>query len=174
MSGFPAFQHTAARRRLVGGLLINPAAIVFQHTAARRRLEIAKGIKDKSLDVSTHSRPKAAGRVSATSLSKMRFQHTAARRRLVFTASIRLAFSWFQHTAARRRLAGWTITAAITAYVSTHSRPKAAGETEQAVGTSHAVSTHSRPKAAGTPIRSNLHTHHVSTHSRPKAAGSNK
>ena len=99
------FQHTAARRRLVGGLSINTSAIVFQHTAARRRLEIAKGIKDKSLDVSTHSRPKAAGRVSATSLSKMRFQHTAARRRLVFTASIRLAFSWFQHTAARRRLA---------------------------------------------------------------------
>ena len=134
----------------MGGLLINPAAIVFQHTAARRRLEIAKGIKDKSLDVSTHSRPKAAGRVSATSLSKMRFQHTAARRRLVFTASIRLAFSWFQHTAARRRLAehlgmrqngqacfntqppegGWPNILACDKMgkpVSTHSRPKAAG-----------------------------------------------
>ena len=35
------FQHTAARRRLVGiSLFIRPAHYVFQHTAARRRLDL--------------------------------------------------------------------------------------------------------------------------------------
>ena len=77
------FQHTAARRRL--GFRHVPAVqkCLFQHTAARRRLEITKAVKatngmfqhtaarrrlapctirfNRSLIVSTHSRPKAAG-----------------------------------------------------------------------------------------------------------------
>ena len=77
------FQHTAARRRL-GALKLRAAiSALFQHTAARRRLEIVSRLKhDLRLfqhtaarrrlgltatsgvlitDVSTHSRPKAAG-----------------------------------------------------------------------------------------------------------------
>ena len=80
---------------------------------------------------------------------KLKFQHTAARRRLV-PVSKSCANSWkFQHTAARRRLAvpglhmfgfdcfntqppegGWErkqLGKMLPAYVSTHSRPKAAG-----------------------------------------------
>ncbi len=56
------FQHTAARRRLG----ITPRAFcgvsVFQHTAARRRLGINAHQASKKIIVSTHSRPKAAGR----------------------------------------------------------------------------------------------------------------
>ena len=76
----------------------------------------------------------------------------------------------FQHTAARRRLArwsvsngrrssfntqppegGWTIAAFFAAIgaVSTHSRPKAAGDGEPVSSKHLLVSTHSRPKAAG-------------------------
>ena len=39
----------------------------------------------------------------------------------------RFAFSWFQHTAARRRLARIDFVTVNFAFVSTHSRPKAAG-----------------------------------------------
>ena len=77
--------------------------------------------------------------------------------------------------------------------VSTHSRPKAAGEASRAGGIGHWVSTHSRPKAAGKDAQEMIihrefqHTaarrrlalsstdieidSRVSTHSRPKAAG---
>ena len=98
----------------------------------------------------------------------------------------------FQHTAARRRLArwsvsngrrssfntqppegGWTIAAFFAAIgaVSTHSRPKAAGDGEPVSSKHLLVSTHSRPKAAGDgePVSSKHLL--VSTHSRPKAAG---
>ena len=55
------FQHTAARRRLaihVSWLMTNR---MFQHTAARRRLGTAKPYRQRLRQVSTHSRPKAAG-----------------------------------------------------------------------------------------------------------------
>ena len=55
------FQHTAARRRLVRPKFMVVAMRMFQHTAARRRLAVLRrGICDR-YDVSTHSRPKAAG-----------------------------------------------------------------------------------------------------------------
>ena len=58
---FSKFQHTAARRRLAPKISNTKQHVRFQHTAARRRLEaLAKAIK-KAMDVSTHSRPKAAG-----------------------------------------------------------------------------------------------------------------
>ena len=38
----------------------------------------------------------------------------------------------------------------VTSFVSTHSRPKAAGASAKASARKRAVSTHSRPKAAGT------------------------
>ena len=58
----PLFQHTAARRRL--GLNNSRLLLfrMFQHTAARRRLEEAHAAYQSYLKVSTHSRPKAAGR----------------------------------------------------------------------------------------------------------------
>ena len=55
----------------------------------------------------------------------------------------------FQHTAARRRLAIRMNKVEARAEVSTHSRPKAAGQAEVAKAERQAVSTHSRPKAAG-------------------------
>ena len=55
--------------------------------------------------------------------------------------------------------------------VSTHSRPKAAGEYNNAPALHKVVSTHSRPKAAGWEVVGKLLEAHVSTHSRPKAAG---
>ena len=60
----------------------------------------------KDSEVSTHSRPKAAGREPLEQKATLwLFQHTAARRRLVCHQYKHLAWkSWFQHTAARRRL----------------------------------------------------------------------
>ena len=86
--GMSAFQHTAARRRLVQSLLGNlseakvsthsrPKAaglydgdvgVVrtwFQHTAARRRLDRQVNHSSALGCVSTHSRPKAAGSIDS-------------------------------------------------------------------------------------------------------------
>ena len=56
--------------------------------------------------------------------------------------------------------------------VSTHSRPKAAGDPSDKDKDKRKVSTHSRPKAAGVPDAAYYRRCIVSTHSRPKAAGS--
>ena len=56
-----AFQHTAARRRLVASFGKRRFAYLFQHTAARRRLVVLIAIMNYFAVVSTHSRPKAAG-----------------------------------------------------------------------------------------------------------------
>ena len=57
--------------------------VMFQHTAARRRLGLQSKNIDFIVEVSTHSRPKAAGKlVLETVHIRKRFQHTAARRRL--------------------------------------------------------------------------------------------
>ena len=55
--------------------------------------------------------------------------------------------------------------------VSTHSRPKAAGQYEHVIVSPKGVSTHSRPKAAGSFGGRYWLPTTVSTHSRPKAAG---
>ena len=55
------FQHTAARRRLVKMSNISFCVSMFQHTAARRRLDDPFLLNAFAADVSTHSRPKAAG-----------------------------------------------------------------------------------------------------------------
>ena len=104
----------------------------------------------ENTDVSTHSRPKAAGCVQRVCRDFIAvFQHTAARRRLAYEFLHTLSAPKFQHTAARRRLdqtvallqfqsrrfntqppeGGWAIACSpIRAFVvSTHSRPKAAG-----------------------------------------------
>ena len=55
------FQHTAARRRLDLSNYMYLTDIVFQHTAARRRLAPTYIKIINIINVSTHSRPKAAG-----------------------------------------------------------------------------------------------------------------
>ena len=99
----------------------------FQHTAARRRLAVAHPPRAAAPCVSTHSRPKAAGWIGRHCHCNQTFQHTAARRRLVDKKSLCYLNNEFQHTAARRRLAGIRAVGRSYHYVSTHSRPKAAG-----------------------------------------------
>ena len=101
---------------------------MFQHTAARRRLGCCGVAARTSNNVSTHSRPKAAGtwvclplqRIVVSTHSRPKaagvvskhlvqpyamFQHTAARRRLELKQLLMPVIAVFQHTAARRRLA---------------------------------------------------------------------
>ena len=99
--------------------------------------------------VSTHSRPKAAGRVNPIQHYQPAFQLTAARRRLVSARKIRKHYGVFQLTAARRRLETVDIGRNEYTGVSTHSRPKAAGRPQTRTWPVAQVSTHSRPKAAG-------------------------
>ena len=98
----------------------------FQHAAARRRLVCR----------------------SAIMISDWLFQHAAARRRLETPPSHGLKCKTFQHAAARRRLGFLPLVAARINFVSTRSRPKAAGRPEVAVNIRRVVSTRSRPKAA--------------------------
>ena len=166
------FQHTAARRRL-GALILKPCPTAqFQHTAARRRLGPCPALSFAASPVSTHSRPKAAGKGKLLPLPASMFQHTAARRRLAQILFEQPGESRFQHTAARRRLGATNPVARNGVFVSTHSRPKAAGRGQGWAETFLIVSTHSRPKAAGKMICCPSTSQMVSTHSRPKAAGS--
>ena len=77
---------------------------VFQHTAARRRLEAYSAKLAEVSAVSTHSRPKAAGKAELDGVPGKMFQHTAARRRLSSILNGCASLDKFQHTAARRRL----------------------------------------------------------------------
>ena len=144
------FQHTAARRRLVTRLYARIDPTEFQHTAARRRLEPQTAPQTSYEPVSTHSRPKAAGRDLPQALIYYRVS-THSRPKAAGTASLFYqpllkGFNtqppeggWmmlrpfsadlfeFQHTAARRRLVALAPVAPCAADVSTHSRPKAAG-----------------------------------------------
>ena len=63
------FQHTAARRRLAKHFVSFGKSFVFQHTAARRRLGPQGEDAGAISMVSTHSRPKAAGSISASTCS---------------------------------------------------------------------------------------------------------
>ena len=144
-------------------------------------------------DVSTHSRPKAAGLPPNKPLRCKPFQLTAARRRLVGYQNKRQAVMAFQLTAARRRLGfpylpatppvKFQLTAARrrlveldvcalpeNAFQLTAARRRLAGY-EGYVSWLPEVSTHSRPKAAGAYARASATVTNVSTHSRPKAAG---
>ena len=105
----------------------------FQHTAARRRLDTILKAHDVIFSVSTHSRPKAAGdHQCAQRVAELEFQHTAARRRLAYPTTSNPFSLWFQHTAARRRLVSIVGTSQGRPSVSTHSRPKAAGQQKPA------------------------------------------
>ena len=100
----------------------------FQHTAARRRLDAAPYGKQVAKLVSTHSRPKAAGYEFSNLHHFIRGFNTqppeggwASSKPPVVQATM------FQHTAARRRLVNLRVFMLAQLFVSTHSRPKAAG-----------------------------------------------
>ena len=77
------------------------------------------------------------------------FQHTAARRRLAEPLSFPKAYILFQHTAARRRL-GWIIQRRHALIPCFNTQPPEGGWIYQHLFNREcAVSTHSRPKAAG-------------------------
>ena len=96
----------------------------------------------KSKCVSTHSRPKAAGLICISCKPVSLFQHTAARRRLVVEDWENIKSGLFQHTAARRRLASRRRNPQGFIFVSTHSRPKAAGTTRQPMNAKNAAFQH--------------------------------
>ena len=119
--------HSRPKAAGIAALSSSPSCSWFQHTAARRRLALViLGIR-----------------------IPQGFQHTAARRRLAAIAKASAGTCLFQHTAARRRLeqdsggllrlesfntqppeGGWCILRQMQHFigVSTHSRPKAAGQ----------------------------------------------
>ena len=122
--------------------------------------------------VSTHSRPKAAGKPRQWSAFQVLFQHTAARRRLVAIQAMGgVIYHLFQHTAARRRLdgndtsrecrrcfntqppeGGWVrqCTTAFQPLLFQHTAARRRLVIAAIISTQHiSVSTHSRPKAAG-------------------------
>ena len=143
------FQHTAARRRLDGSSRrLSPLRVCFNTQPPEGGWGVQKNGSTPP-QVSTHSRPKAAGTISTFRFASIGFQHTAARRRLVGMISLRVGASVFQHTAARRRLAAFRMVDYPYLFVSTHSRPKAAGRGRRSHHRLKLVSTHSRPKAAG-------------------------
>ncbi len=99
------------------------------------------------------------------------FQLTAARRRLVAGAdNAAQSVGGFNSQPPE---GGWPANrhSRNQSAVSTHSRPKAAGQWQQQQQAAQAVSTHSRPKAAGHDAGYRCAGTEVSTHSRPKAAG---
>ena len=154
-------------RPKAAGLGMNPVdfAKQFQHTAARRRLERPQLENVQFFRVSTHSRPKAAG-VCGWKGQFARFVSTHSRPKAAGTPrtarrSCAMGFNtqppeggWFktddgkyihaefQHTAARRRLGRDLAYPCKQDEVSTHSRPKAAGQALQAqVQTTHCFNT---------------------------------
>ena len=166
------FQHTAARRRLAILRLRGRRLLRFQHTAARRRLAVKTLGSALSSDVSTHSRPKAAGLgvgVEDADFFSFNTQPPEGGWHSAFTAG-----HWtsaFQHTAARRRLAFPSSFSVRLFTVSTHSRPKAAGF-PNVVGQKPLLCFNTQPPEGGWLARVfGTEFGRVSTHSRPKAAG---
>ena len=124
------------------------------------------------MSVSTHSRPKAAAKApERLSTAPLKFQHTAARRRLPRSSipyrSLDFSFNTQPPEGGCFDTRILTISAA---FVSTHSRPKAAGVFTVCGINKLFFSTHRRP--LGSPRHSTLALACVcvSTHSRPKAA----
>ena len=109
-----------------------------------------EGVANAELKVSTHSRPKAAGKQFRFTTNKLICFNTQPPEggwtKVVAQRPLNLMF---QHTAARRRLVNIKSMHYILYLVSTHSRPKAAGSCYSSQGSAIKVSTHSRPKAAG-------------------------
>ena len=191
----PTFQHTAARRRLVGVVILKNPHLLFQHTAARRRLAKQTSIRRRqtksfntqppeggwewtnkaiqiNTPVSTHSRPKAAGRpLGRPTQEKPSFNTQPPEGgwpAYSKTASFHSGFNtqppeggWAKNRQSRRKRrcfntqppeGGWFIESCdaytLTQFQHTAARRRLdAADGDQVVVV--IVSTHSRPKAAG-------------------------
>ena len=169
----------------------------FQHTAARRRLDHIFRAHCLDIEVSTLSRPKAAGweTVKAALISGWfqhsaarrrldhrhcniklfrRFQHSAARRRLEDGLFAYSGVPLFQHSAARRRLDELLEVIVSLTNVSTLSRPKAAGGVPTMVWSVMACFNTQPPEGGWDWGKFVALLGGVSTLSRPKAAGSTR
>ena len=121
-----AFQHTAARRRLLRSIFTIKFYDTFQHTAARRRLPLGLALFYKVLSVSTHSRAEAAARrAEAIKCNQVVSTHSRAEAAAGFNDDPECGFA-----------------------VSTHSRAEAAAGMKNNKVFRNGVSTHSRAEAA--------------------------
>ena len=166
------FQLTAARRRLGAAVVRVVAHLLFQLTAARRRLVDRYAVCAHAGRVSTHSRPKAAGRC-LSHLPAIPAVSTHSRPK---AAGLFLSKHWKTIVCFNSQPpeGGWRSRAAISlSFNCFNSQPPEGGwQIFQAdFGRRQTVSTHSRPKAAGLQAINLTVIKHVSTHSRPKAAG---
>ena len=167
------FQHAAARRRLAL-LKSKPVKFLrFQHAAARRRLVrfgrpflrlesfntqppeggwYNRAGKNRTENVSTRSRPKAAGCAYFFHIPYGGFQHAAARRRLA--AWCRRGHGQYGFNTQPPE-GGWIRAAAcLRRRCCFNTQPPEGGWNLQTLcKTCHAVSTRSRPKAAGSDRR---------------------
>ena len=145
---------------------------LFQHTAARRRLVVTRFLVN-FFNRRFNTQPPEGGWRLANDGWRYRCRfNTQPPEGGWFRAGESCAGDClFQHTAARRRLEDVRHAQHRYWWVSTHSRPKAAGREVYRASLNTLVSTHSRPKAAGEANRHHGITANVSTHSRPKAAG---
>ena len=122
----------------------------FQHAAARRRLDDVDVAVIAQIKVSTRSRPKAAGvNFGYIATAQVSFNTQPPEGGWPCALIGWQTSTTFQHAAARRRLGSKSKTAAQKADVSTRSRPKAAGVCDRTQLFQFQVSTRSRPKAAG-------------------------
>ena len=151
---------------------IQAILLLFQHTAARRRLATQRPDLTPGGSVSTHSRPKAAGfTVGLGFIKDYVFQHTAARRRLDKKHRLLRGIQRFNTQPPE---GGWKILWPACCFLGRfNTQPPEGGWqfTGKDPEEMTIVSTHSRPKAAGQHFRLRPHPIRVSTHSRPKAAG---
>ena len=166
----PMFQHTAARRRLVGYSVIGR---VFVKVSTHSRPKAAGLGKSKLLEllvVSTHSRPKAAGSKSIRRMDVLPFQHTAARRRLGLPIGKHLLCRRFNTQPPE---GGWgtPMQRVASSIVSTHSRPKAAGALRCSASRHPSFQHTAARRRLGLRSASTVPVTIVSTHSRLKAAG---
>ena len=188
------FQHTAARRRLDVANKTEFVSFLFQHTAARRRLGKLSGAVLMGTNVSTHSRPKAAGSGGVGFAGQGvgfntqppeggwalyggqnqrrygRFNTQPPEGGWVTYRPTSNRRRKFQHTAARRRLAFRPATTSMRASFNT--QPPEGGWTIFSGVMAYKHSFNTQPPEGGWPTHSpSYRDASVSTHSRPKAAG---
>ena len=165
------FQHTAARRQLGGGKKPPTPTPAFQHTAARRQLVMTRP-QARAWRWFQHTaarRQLGGGKKPPTPTPA--FQHTAARRQLACTRTQSALGLLFQHTAARRQLAHHAGAGSLVRRSFNTQPPEGSWQQQPGQSIRPGVSTHSRPKAAGNGMKVSAQREVVSTHSRPKAAG---
>ena len=143
------FQHTAARRRLAAAAVAERFLMLFQHTAARRRLGKSKPININASRFNTQPPEGGWDCETQTFIRNKSFNTQPPEGGWASNGKGMPLNLSFQHTAARRRLENNAFSRRAVFYVSTHSRPKAAGRKKCPTLQRQSVSTHSRPKAAG-------------------------